>query len=134
MRAGSRNGQGGFALFNAIFLLVVLAAVGVFMVTLSGVGQYTSLWGLQGARVYHAARSGLEWGSVQALGGNCAASASFAVGGFNVTVTCAATPFTEGLDNYNVYRLTSVAEQGVYGAADYVSRRLEARITTAPAP
>jgi MSHA biogenesis protein MshP len=129
MRPRLCSGQAGFALFNAIFLLVVLAAVGVFMVTLSGVGHYTSLWGLQGARVYHAARSGIEWGSVRALAGNCASTAFFTVEGINITVTCAAAPFTEGTDNFNVYQLTSVAEQGAFGAMDYVSRRLEARVT-----
>lgn len=120
----------GFALFNAIFILVVLAALGTAMVTLSGIGRTTSLHALLGAKAYHAAASGIEWGSWQALnGGGC--NGNLTIDGSAVTVICTTTVFAEGGSNYNVHRLSALAEFGAYGDADYVSRRIEARVTSA---
>jgi MSHA biogenesis protein MshP len=125
--------QKGFSLITAIFILLVLAVLGVFMVTMSGVQSRTTLWALQGARAYHAARSGLEWGGYRALVDNsCLPSTTFSVGSFNVTVECQPEgPFVEGLQTYTVFRITSLAESGIYGNLDYVSRQLQARVTGA---
>ena len=54
--------QHGFAVIAAIFLVVVLAALGGFMVTFSNTQQLTSAQDLQGSRAYWAARAGLGWG------------------------------------------------------------------------
>lgn len=51
----------GFTLVSAIFLLVVLAALGVYMVTISGVQHATTSHTTVAARVYYSAKSGLEW-------------------------------------------------------------------------
>jgi MSHA biogenesis protein MshP len=124
----SRN---GFSIVTAIFILLVLAVLGGFMVTLSGVQHRTSLWALQGARAYHAARSGLEWGGFQAVVNNaCNASSTLTVNGFTVTLACQAEgPFTEGGQSYFVYRLTSLAEWDSYGRDAYVSRQISSRVT-----
>lgn len=123
--------QAGFALINAIFLLVVLAFLGVVMVTLSGVQSRTPVFALQGARTYHAARSGIEWGTWKALNGSCVATTTLTIDGATVVVTCQSAPFTEGASNYNVYRLSASAERGSYGSTDYISRRIKARVTDA---
>jgi len=126
----STRQQGGFALINALFLLVVLAFLGVVMVTLSGVQSRTPLFALLGARTYHAARSGIEWGTFKALNGSCAAAnTTLTIDGATVVVTCQSAPFTEGASTYNVYRLSAFAKRGSYGATDYISRRIEARVT-----
>jgi MSHA biogenesis protein MshP len=109
----------------------VLAVLGGFMVTLSGVQSRTTVWALQGARAYHAARSGLEWGSFQVLSTNNCVSDTFPVDGFNVTVGCRQESFNEGGQIYNVFHLTSLAQSGAYGNLDYVSRQLQARVTGA---
>ncbi len=125
-----RNSR-GFTLVNAIFILVVLAALGAFMVTMSGVQSRTPVLALQGARAYQAAQTGIEWGIARAVAGSCSASTSFAVEGFAVTVSCstAAAPIVEGASTYNVYELDALASSGTYGAGDYVSRRMTARVT-----
>lgn len=123
--------QGGFALVGAIFLLVVLAALGTFMVTMGGVQTRTGLLALQGARAYHAARSGIEWGIYEDLNGGACSTGIFAVGDFTVTVSCAEDSYTEGGSSYKVYRIIALAEFGSYGSPDYVSRRLEAKVTDA---
>ncbi|MEA5097068.1 MAG: hypothetical protein VB032_00840 [Burkholderiaceae bacterium] len=53
--------QRGFALVTAIFLLVVLAALGAVMVTLATVQHTTAAQDIQGSRAYHAARVGIDW-------------------------------------------------------------------------
>jgi len=87
----------GVGLVTAIFLLVVLSALAVAMVAISGAQQATSALDVQGARAYQAARAGIEWGLFQKLrNGSCQPSTSFAMpaasslNGFVVTVTCTA--------------------------------------------
>ncbi|WP_319524565.1 hypothetical protein [uncultured Desulfosarcina sp.] len=123
----------GFSIVTAIFILLVLAVLGVFMITLSVVQSRTSLWALQGARAYHAARSGLEWGGYQAVVNSaCNTSSTLTVNDFTVTLGCQAEgPFTEGGQSYLVYRLTSLAEWDSYGSDMYVSRQLSSRVTGA---
>ena len=62
-----KKADSGFALVTAIFLLVVLAALGAFMVTLSGVHQTTPTPALDATRVYYGAKAGLDWGIQQAV-------------------------------------------------------------------
>lgn len=125
--------QKGFSIVTAIFILLVLAVLGGFMVTMSGTQSRTSLWALQGARAYHAARSGLEWGGFQALVNNaCNSSTTLTVEGFTVNLACQPEgPYSEGGQTYFVYHLTSLAEWGSYGSTEYVSRQVTARVTGA---
>ena len=139
MRRLSRfNDQRGVALVVAIFLLVVLAALGVYMVTMSGVESRTPILGLQGARAFQAARSGAEWGIYEAEQStpSCSASTSFPIGNFSVTVHCTQEPssgkYHEGSLSYNVYQISALAEYGDYGSADYVSRQVEVKVTGKP--
>lgn len=108
----------GFALIHAIFLLVVLAFLGVTMVTLSGVQSRTPLFALQGARAYQAARSGIEWGIAKIPA--CTGSADNS--GYTVAVTC--TNPTPG-----VYVIISTATMGSYGSQSFVSRTVQAKVT-----
>lgn len=128
---GLIGSQKGFSIVTALFILLVLAVLGGFMVSMSGVQSRTSLWALQGARAYHAARSGLEWGVFKDLSTGACASDSFTVDGFSVSVTCSEESFTEAGQNYKVYSVTSLAQSGIYGSTDYISRLLRARVTGA---
>lgn len=127
------NNQSGFTLVQAIFIVVVLALLGVAMMRLVGVQSSTSAFALQGSRGYQAARSGLEWGAAQAAsivagtGGDC--NGTLSVGHFSVTVTCSSTPFTEGAaPAYPVYHFSSIATFGAYGQPDYIQRRMESKV------
>ena len=129
-----RGADSGFAIVTAIFLLAVLAALGVFMLTLSGVHQATPFQALTAARVYYGAKAGLDWGIQQAVAaGNCAASTGLTLTGnglneVTAVVTCASTAHTGG----TVYRITSTAERGTFGSVDYSRRRIEATVTDIP--
>ena len=87
----------GFAIVSVIFILVVLAALGAFIVSVSTSQHIGSALDVQGVRAYQAARAGIEWGLYQQLPlqranpptyAACAANGSFLVFGFTVTVTC----------------------------------------------
>lgn len=81
----------GFSLVSAIFLLIVLAALGVAMVTISTTQHQSSSLDIEGVRAYQAAKAGIEWGVYQRLRNNgCAASSAIAVSGFTVTIACTA--------------------------------------------
>lgn len=128
-RAGK---QSGFAIISAIILIVVLAVLGVYMATMSGIQHETSSRSLLAARAYYGARAGLEWGIHRAIaaGGICLASTPFALTGpgldeINVTVTCVQ---TYAYSNNRTYYITSRAEFGAYGSPDYVRRRMAATV------
>jgi MSHA biogenesis protein MshP len=57
----------GFALPSAIFLLVVLAGLAAFMLSVFTTSQSAQTLDLNGARAFQAARAGLEWGAYQVL-------------------------------------------------------------------
>lgn len=136
--------QAGFALVSAIFLIVVLAALGAFMVTIGGVQHTTTSQAVLAARAYLGAKAGLEWGIHQAIAPTaavCNPSTPLAsITGLNdirVTVTCTCTftltpPCSTALAVNSVYYLTSTAEYGTYGNADYAKRILEATVTGIP--
>jgi MSHA biogenesis protein MshP len=63
----SQRIQRGFTIVSAIFILVVLAALGAAILTVSTSQQIGSALDVQGSRAYHAARAGLEWGLYKVL-------------------------------------------------------------------
>jgi MSHA biogenesis protein MshP len=106
----------GFSLVVAIFLLVVLAALAVAMLSISTVHQASSNLDLQGTRAYQAARTGIEWGLYTQLrpapAATCFATTSFALpagtslSGFTVTVACT---LTNGPGALKRWQITSTA-------------------------
>ena len=140
------NKQRGFALVAAVFIVVVLALLGIMMVTIGGMQRSTVSAAVQGARAYHAARAGVEWGVQQALNNiapTCGAAASTpttnsfnlnvtGLTGFLVTVECSYTDHRERSDDYKVFVITSTATSGNFGDTDYVSRRIQVTATSAP--
>ncbi len=137
--------QAGFSLFAAIFLLVVLGALGAYMIAMGTVQQATPVFALQGAQAEKAARSGIEWALHQvleagAVGATCSAEpapptvnsfnlAGPGLDGFRVSVECSYTQHVQGPDNFNVYAIGATAEFGSFGNPHYVSRTLQVTAT-----
>jgi MSHA biogenesis protein MshP len=95
LRIRIRTRQAGVGIVTAIFLLVVLAGLGVAMVSIYTSQQNSANLDLLGARAYQAARAGLEWGIFrQTRNGACDAERSFkmpagtSLSDFTVVVTC----------------------------------------------
>jgi MSHA biogenesis protein MshP len=138
MNRVTRN-ESGFVLPTAIFLLVILAALATYMVSLSRTSHTSSALDIQGSRAYQAARAGIEWGAWQVVDPQtwppvstpCPASPStLALGGvlaaFAVTVECTRTEETDGADTVAIYQITSTATSGAVGEVSYVERRIQA--------
>ncbi|MDJ0861039.1 MAG: hypothetical protein QNJ87_07235 [Gammaproteobacteria bacterium] len=138
--------ESGFSLVAAVFLVVTLAGLGTFMVTMSAVQQKTTLLALQGSRAERAVRSGVEWALHQVLdpAGNTAAACGAApsnptvntlaltvpgLTGFTVDVTCSYTQHQQGPDNFNVFAIDAVARYGAFGQPDFASRTLQVTAT-----
>ncbi len=138
--------QRGFSLVTAIFLLVVLSALGAMMVTFFTAQQQSSAVDVLSSRAYQAARAGVEWaalGVYQTASGvlwvGCANGTTFpanTLGGmlapFSVTVTCSsAVSAVEGTTTIYVYDITAAAS-GVNGAqpgnANYVERVINVKM------
>jgi len=129
----------GMALISAIFMIVVLVALGAAMVALSQVQQSTTTRALLSAKVYYAAKAGLEWGVQQAIAANnttlCPSGGAqgsvgpFTVDGTSVTVTCIRRTF--GGTNY-VFDLASAATVGTLGNIDFAERHVKATVSNIP--
>jgi MSHA biogenesis protein MshP len=129
--------QRGFSIVTAVFLIVVLGLLGIFIVAVVGMQQQSQALDVQGVRAYQAARAGIEWGAFQVLdpshGGvsalaNCAAVSPIplpdcpatnpthlsGLGGslsaFTVTVQCTLrADTTEGNRRVRVYDIVATA-------------------------
>jgi MSHA biogenesis protein MshP len=141
--------QRGVSLVAAVFIIVVLAILGLMMVTIGGMERATAVAAAQGARAYYAARAGIEWGTYQAMPptSSCVAISPLPLGpptpptfsltvpglsGYNVWVDCAKTQHRERGDTYFVYVITSTATFSTFGTADYISRTLRVSVTDVP--
>lgn len=134
--------QRGFSLISAIFLLVVISALGLFAVTVSTSQQQNAANDAQGSRAYQAAKAGLEWSAFQIThpvegaafitacqNGTALPQPTMPAGtqlsAFSLSVSCTATaPITEGTNSLRVYQLTSIAWSGVIASPYYVERQV----------
>lgn len=134
--------QRGFAAIAAIFLVVVLAALGGFMVTFSNTQQLTSAQDFQGTRAYWAARSGLEWAiagvaatapvapAVLPLATCPSTAPPTVIDGFALVITCTAQTYSEAGANVNIFQLMSVASSAgkTVGDLDFIERSVSASL------
>ena len=132
----SRNRQSAFSLVPALFLLIVLAALGIVAVRLSAVESQTVVLAMQSARAFSAARAGADWSAYQALvNGSCANSTialtEAGLAGFTVDTRCTSSVHSEGPDTVRVYVIDAFAWSGSYGMPDYVSRRVQSTVNDA---
>lgn len=129
----------GFAILSAIFILVVLAMLGAFIMNISSSQQIGSALDIQGARAYQAARAGIEWGLFRQMReSNCAAATNFVpaaatLATFTVTVNCVATAGTSGGPTVHTVTATACNQPNNNACPNtidpgqfYVERRLEA--------
>jgi MSHA biogenesis protein MshP len=129
------SAQSGFSLISAIFLLVVIAALGTFAVTLSTTQQQSAAQDVLGARAYQAARAGIEWGAYQVLqNAGCPlptqvlAAMPNTLANFRVQVDCSSLATTDAGIPVVMYQLTSTATQGTVATPDYVERQISVTI------
>lgn len=142
LKATGYSLEGGFSLISAIFLLVVIAALGTFAVTLSTTQNQSQAMDIMAARGYQAALSGVEWAAYNvsqqaanspAAWAGCVTGATVTVGGnlapFTVTVNCTATSAVEGTTTLWIYAVSSLAKTAVApGGMNYVEQIATAKL------
>jgi len=137
----------GSALITAIFLIVVLAAIGAAMVSLSTVQEDTVTKSVLAARVYYGAKAGIDWAVQRTISDPGApptrctgpspefpatiALTGTGLAGVTAIVTCAQSQHGAGTTAYTYY-LTSIATTGTLGTPDYAERRMEATVSNIP--
>ena len=146
--------QAGFIIPAAIFLIVVLAALGAYAVTISTTQSFSSAQDVQGSRAYHAARSGLEWGLYQVLDPTnatvaamvapygtgtqawpnfptCPPDTVLTIDGFTVTVSCTPLDYNENdtVRSIRVYSITAKAESGTVATPGRIERDLQVTLS-----
>ncbi|NKB38802.1 MAG: hypothetical protein GKR93_16850 [Gammaproteobacteria bacterium] len=131
--------QKGINLVSVIFLLVVISAIGLFMLTLGNVQQQTSTYSVLSSRAVYAAQSGMQWAIRSVLTTNdCSAfTGDFNLTGtvssnFTISPSCTFSMHTENPLTYNVYQLSVTARNGSVGDDDYISRTITAKVTDLP--
>lgn len=144
IKGGQR--QTGFSLIAAIFLIVVLAALGTFAVQVA-MSQYQSgNVELLEAQAQAAANTGIGYAADLALGpaGTCRPTSVLPrqrlgpLVGFMVSLKCARTThqvnsaIPPSPRTYFAYALTSSASYGTYGQPNYVARTVTRNVTNAP--
>jgi MSHA biogenesis protein MshP len=136
----SRSCQQGFSLITAIFLLVVIAALGTFAVTLSTTQNQSQAVDAMAARGYQAALAGIEVAAYNvalpsvAWTAGCPAMTVVSLtdnrlAPFTVTVSCSANSHVEGSTTFWVYAVSSVAKTaGAPGDMNYVEQIATAKL------
>lgn len=137
--------QAGFSIVIGIFLLLVIAGLGVFMLSMYVSQQAASTQDIQGARAYQAAKAGIEWGTYQIMAPengtatvapyNCTGvmgTPAFvgALQNFTVSVSCSVVTASEGAKTIRVYQIVSSASFGAAPSPDFVERQMIARVST----
>lgn len=132
--------QRGFSLVSAIFLLVVLAALGAAIAHISSAQHTSSALDLQGERAYQAARAGVEWGLYrQLINNSCQAGPipfvppASTLSAFTVSVTCTSTNFAATSTGIAAVRIQATACNkpvngncpGDAGGTYYVERQVQ---------
>jgi len=136
--------QRGFTMVSAIFLLVILSALGAFMLTFSSAQHVSLAQDLQGSRAYWAARSGIEWGGYQAVKASppsCATSQNLTgPEGMTVTVSCVSNTWVEDTTTVTFSTITATAcnmptaagacpNSAAVGGIGYVERELRVLVS-----
>jgi MSHA biogenesis protein MshP len=139
----NRRRQPGFALMLAIFLIVTLAAVGMYLITTSTAQVAASAQDENAVRAYQAARSGLEVGAYQILrNATCTPNQTITftaqeLTGFIAQVTCTQLSETESGSTVTVYTLVSLGcnaspctpSPALPASPTYVEREVQITIT-----
>ena len=134
-KSASSSRERGSALIAALFLVVVLGALGAFAVKMGADQQHTASLQLMQNRALAAANAGLEYWAFRASPNPAIACPPPAapvvlvnipsMNGFSVAVSC--DRIASG--NEVVFEVTADATTGVYGSPDFVRRLLFRRMT-----
>ena len=122
----------GFILITVLFLIAVLGVMAVVMSTTTSVQNLTTMYSLEQARGFAAAKSGLEYGVQRATAAGACTNGGITLPGINFTVTisCTSVPGINEAGNITtVYQISSTATTGTFGDVGYVTRTVRGSVS-----
>lgn len=125
--------QRGFALVAALFLLVVVAALGTFAIRVHTSQQGSADLDLAGVRAEAAVQAGFQYAAARLLapGATCATVNNRVIQlpqNFSTSLGCQPV-LVANSPPVTVFSVTAIATRGQYGSPEYVSRQRTVRIT-----
>lgn len=117
----------GFTLISALFVVVVVASLAVYLATLSTAQHTSSALSVRASQAMYIAQSGIDWVAYRlAQGDSCAAIPSLlSVDGYDLAIeNCTTQTVSEGGASYPLHAIAVNASIGTYGESGFVSRRL----------
>ena len=127
----AKHRERGMSMVVAIFLVVVIASLAAFAVSVGAAARTSTNLQLVADRALAAANAGAEWGAYRALRqGTCSRGDSLpmnfcAIRGFRVTVDCLALTVHPG--GFRVADIRATAQWGNYGSPEYAYRQVVRR-------
>lgn len=130
MKTFPKKQAAGFILITVLFLITVLALMAVVMSSTTSVQNLTTMYSLQQARAYAAAKGGLEYGIQRAVSASACTNSGVTLPGisFNVNVSCSSAAVNEAGTITTVYQISSTATTGTLGTVGYVTRTVRASV------
>ena len=123
------HSQSGVSIVTAIFLVVVLALMGVGMVSILTTSKQSISQEFTSAKAYMAARSCLQWGMYQSVYDADPWTDSPYVHNFNASALsntrCSTAITTINADSLNFFNITSIASIGSNTDPEYSRRELQ---------
>jgi MSHA biogenesis protein MshP len=128
----SKKKQSGMSIISAIFVMVVLGMLGLYMTSLNSMQHAGSSLSLQSHRAFYSAQSGQEWFVWYTKTNNAcpADGTNFTIQNFTVLInSCTATVITEGSKNYKIFdtEITASTTGATLGDIEFASRTLYSR-------
>lgn len=127
--------QKGFAIVSAIFLIVVLAFLGVSMSRILTTGQQAINQDISSLQAYYAGRSAIQWGMYQSILADAGTitltnkdkyTLTFSNAGLNNTTSEIIFNINTVLGK-NYYNISSIADYGTAGNPEFSRRNVEIR-------
>jgi Tfp pilus assembly protein PilX len=145
------NRQTGFSAIIVVILIVLFALLGAYMSTMSSIGSLNTTQSASAMQAWFTARSGVEWAVHQSLAasdGGCTCAVDCCTGidaqilnfteaglnGYQATVSCSASNYTEASASYCVYELDVSATNNSPAQLTSVSRTITISISDRNAP
>lgn len=134
VRGAARAQQRGFVLVGAIFLMVVLAAIGALAVSTNITQRAAMDLNLQTLRAQAAVNTGVQYAASRLLTTDKCSTLSkklVSPDGFDIDFDdCDEDDFTVNGADVSVFTLTVSVSRGSYGSPDFVSHNITVRVAT----
>lgn len=130
--------QSGFSAIIVVMILVLMVAFGTYMLSMTSSSAAGALNTWRGKQTGFMARSALDWAVYRVrTDKSCGtAASSFSSDGYQIMVTCSATPIYEGdtagdddlTADYQIFSLNVTASFGSQGGIDFAQRTVAAQV------